>query len=159
MSRPVWPLRLSLLSIALICGVAGQPLRAADPRTANPEQGAVIDGAYVNAYFGLRYPLPPGWKAGPQPQPPSAGGYYVLSTPRPPRDAQATILIAAQDTFFAMPPVAHAGEMTRNLVRSASAGGENAAAMRGAAIIAGLRPCATFSMMLFVRRCSTNACN
>ena len=78
MSRRIWPLRLSLLSIALICGVAGQPLRAADPRTADPEQGAVIDGAYVNAYFGLRYPLPPGWKAGPQPPRPSAGGYYVL---------------------------------------------------------------------------------
>jgi hypothetical protein len=74
MSRPVWPLRLSLLSIALICGVAGQSLRAADPRTANPEQGAVIDGAYVNAYFGLRYPLPSGWKADPQPprRPPAA---------------------------------------------------------------------------------------
>ncbi len=137
MSRPVWPLRLSLLSIALICGVAGQPLRAADPRTANPEQGAVIDGAYVNAYFGLRYPLPSGWKAGPQPPRPSAGGYYVLSTPRPPAGAEATILIAAQDTFFAMPPVANAGEMTRNLVRSVSASGENPAAITRAANIAG----------------------
>ena len=137
MSRPVWPLRLSLLSIALICGVAGQPLRAADPRTANPEQGAVIDGAYVNAYFGLRSPLPPGWKAGPQPPGPSAVGYYVLTTPIPPPDAYATILIAAQDTFFAMPPVADAGEMTRNLVRSVSASGENPAAISGTVAIAG----------------------
>jgi len=107
----------------------GQPLRAADRRTANPEQGAVIEGAYVNAYFGLRYPLPSGWKAGSQPPRPSAGGYYVLSTPRPPAGAEATILIAAQDTFFAMPPVADAGEMTRSLVRSVSASGENPAAI------------------------------
>jgi hypothetical protein len=33
MSRPVWPPRLSLLSIALICGIAGQPLRAANLET------------------------------------------------------------------------------------------------------------------------------
>jgi hypothetical protein len=136
MSRLAWPLRLSLLLIPLICGVAAQRLpAAANPRTADPGQGAVTDGAYVNAYFGLRYPLPPGWKAAPQPPPPSAGGYYVLSTPMPPPDAHATILIAAQDTFFAMPPVADAGEMTRNLVRSVSAGGKNPAAIRGAAPI------------------------
>jgi hypothetical protein len=137
MSHRVWPLRLSLSSIALVCAVAGQPLRAANFETANPEQGAVIDGAYVNAYFGLRYTMPPGWKAGPQPPPPSAGGYYVLGTPMPPPGAKATILIAAQDTFFAMPPLADAGEMTRNLAQSVSNGSENAAAMRGAATIAG----------------------
>ena len=55
----------------------------------------------------------------------------------PPPDAHATILIAAQDTFFAMPPVADAGEMTRNLVRSVSSSGENPAAITGAAAIAG----------------------
>jgi hypothetical protein len=137
MSRPAWPRWLSLLSTVLVCGIAVQPGRAADPATADPDQGAVADGAYVNPYFGLRYPLPPGWKAGPQPPRPSAGGYYVLSTPLPPADAKATVLIAAQDIFFAAPPIADASEMARDLVRSVSAGAGNPAAIPGTVAIAG----------------------
>ncbi len=130
-------LRQSLMSIVLACGVAVQPARAADRANADPEQGAVTGDAYVNPYFGLRYPLPPGWTAGPQPPRPSAAGYYVLSTPVPPPDVRATVLIAAQDRFFAAPPIADAGEMTRNLVRSISAAGANPAAVTGAVTIAG----------------------
>jgi hypothetical protein len=132
-------LRQSLLSIVLACGVAVQPARAADRANADPEQGAVTGDAYVNPYFGLRYPLPPGWTAGPQPPRPSAAGYYVLSTPVPPPDVKATVLIAAQDKFFATPPIADAGEMTRSLVRSISAAGVSPAVEAGAMTIAGHR--------------------
>jgi hypothetical protein len=136
MSRRGRPLPLLLLSTTLACGAAIQPLRAGRA-TADPEQGAVTNKVYVNPYFGMRYPLPPGWNAGPQPPRPSAGGYYVLSTPTPPPDTQATILIAAQDAFFAAPPIADADEMRRNLVRSISADGENAAPISGTVEIAG----------------------
>ena len=33
---------------------------AADPTDFDPEQGAVVDGAYLNPYFGMHYQLPAG---------------------------------------------------------------------------------------------------
>lgn len=60
----------------------------------------MIDGVYANPYFAVRYPLPAGWKDGPEPPRRSYDGYYVLDTPVPPEDVKATILIAAQDSFF-----------------------------------------------------------
>lgn len=121
MSHCASPLWLSLFAILLVGGIGTPPVRAADSESANPEQGKVIDGSYDNGYFGLRYTLPAGWQSGLQPAPPSAGGYYVLLTPTPPPGAHATILIAAQDTFFANPPVADAGEMTRSLAKNSAA--------------------------------------
>jgi Gram-negative bacterial TonB protein C-terminal len=91
---------------------------AADPADFDPEQGAVVDGAYLNPYFGMRYPLPAGWKPGPQPARPSYGAYYVLSTPVPPKDMKATILIAAQDTFFADRPIGDAKAALADLAHS-----------------------------------------
>lgn len=139
MTRRVSRMLLLLLAIACIAATAMPDLRAAglpasDPRAATPDQGGVTNGAYVNAYFGIRYPLPPGWGAGPAPPRPSAGGYYVLSTPTPPHDAKATILIAAQDTFFSVPPIADAGNMPRELARSVSAGKNEPIASRAATI-------------------------
>jgi hypothetical protein len=67
----------------------------------DPENGEFVDGSYASRYFGLRYPLPEGWTPGPQPPPPSYTGYYVLATPAAPERVKATILIAAQDEFFA----------------------------------------------------------
>jgi hypothetical protein len=69
--------------------------------SADPENGEFVDGIYTSRYFGLRYPLPEGWTPGPQPPPPSYTGYYVLATPAAPERVKATILIAAQDEFFA----------------------------------------------------------
>jgi hypothetical protein len=66
-----------------------------------PEDGKVLKGAYVNDYFDLSYPLPEGWiedEPGPDP---SDAGYYVLSSLIPKSELNATILIAAQDMFFA----------------------------------------------------------
>jgi hypothetical protein len=69
--------------------------------TADPENGGFAGGIYTSPYFGLRYPLPGGWTPGPHPSAPSYGGYYVLATPAPPERVKETILIAAQDEFFA----------------------------------------------------------
>lgn len=122
-----WRVGLVLLSLAVGCGLSVESSRAADPRNADPEQGKVDGGAYVNQYFGLRYPLPPGWQAGPQPPRPSADGYYVLSTPTPPRATEATILVAAVDTLFSRPTITDAQGMARDLRGKVSAPGEAAA--------------------------------
>jgi hypothetical protein len=58
MSLRAWCLSLMAL-LAVAAGIAS-PSRAAGSRSADPGQGAVSDGAYVNRYFGLRYSLPPG---------------------------------------------------------------------------------------------------
>ncbi|HEU0157399.1 MAG TPA: energy transducer TonB [Stellaceae bacterium] len=105
--------------------VAGPAAAASDAGTAglDPGAGSVVNGVYLNPYFGLRYPLPAGWSPGPQPPAPSYSGYYVLATPSPPKGAEGTILAAAQDTFFAAPPVADARAMAEDLAKSAATGG------------------------------------
>jgi hypothetical protein len=130
-------LRLVLLPAALVCAATALSARAADPAQADPEDGSIVAGAYVNRYFGLRYPLPSGWTAGELPPPASVGGYYVLATPTPPKNAGATILFAAQDMFFAAPPLADAGDLAKNLMRYTAAGSPNADAVRSAVTIAG----------------------
>jgi hypothetical protein len=66
-----------------------------------PEDGKVLSGTYVNDYFDLSYPLPEGWTEGLAGPDPSDAGYYVLSSFVPKSEVNATILIAAQDMFFA----------------------------------------------------------
>jgi hypothetical protein len=77
----------------------------------NPEDGRITDGAYVNRYFGLSYALPAGWTAGMAGPAPSESGYYVLGTLVPKGELTGTILIAAQDIFFAAKPQGGAAEM------------------------------------------------
>jgi hypothetical protein len=72
--------------------VAGMP---------RPEDGVVADGAYANAYFDLSYPLPAGWTQDLTGPAPSIRGYYVLASFVPAGEPTGTILIAAQDLFFA----------------------------------------------------------
>jgi hypothetical protein len=67
----------------------------------SPDDGRVADGVYRNAYFDLAYPLPEGWTQGVAGPGPSASGYYVLETLIPKGELTGTILIAAQDMFFA----------------------------------------------------------
>src|SRR5258707_13203207 len=76
-----------------------------------PEDGKVLGGIYVNDYFDLSYPLPEGWTEGLQGPDPSDTGYYVLSELIPQSDPTATILIAAQDMFFASKSHANVAEM------------------------------------------------
>jgi hypothetical protein len=71
------------------------------PAISLPEQGAVSNGRYANAYFDLSYALPQQWTTGLDGPGPSETGYYVLSTLIPTDDLNGTILVAAQDTFFA----------------------------------------------------------
>jgi hypothetical protein len=66
-----------------------------------PEGGAVLNGRYSNRYFDLSYPLPDGWTEGLAGPEPSQTGYYVLSSFAATGQLDATILIAAQDMFFA----------------------------------------------------------
>jgi hypothetical protein len=67
----------------------------------SPDAGRVTDGVYRNDYFDLAYPLPEGWTQGVGGPGPSANGYYVLETLVPKGEFAGTIMIAAQDMFFA----------------------------------------------------------
>jgi hypothetical protein len=70
---------------------------ATDRLYPDPESGSVVEGSYVNAYFGLSMPLPPGLVESLTGPPPSARGLYVLSSMD---GTKATLLIVAQDLFF-----------------------------------------------------------
>ena len=70
-------------------------------QSANPEDGKVIDGVFVSDYFNLSYRLPDGWTEGLAGPDPSQSGYYVLGTWAPKHDFAGTVLVVAQDMFFA----------------------------------------------------------
>lgn len=70
-------------------------------QSANPEDGKVAGGVFVSDYFNLSYRLPDGWTEGLAGPDPSPSGYYVLGTWTPKRDFAGTILVVAQDMFFA----------------------------------------------------------
>ena len=92
--------RLGML--ACLVSLAWHPGSAAEmPR---PEDGVVADGVYANDYFDLAYPLPAGWTEDVAGPPPSANGYYVLASLVPAGPPTGTILIGAQDLFFAAAP-------------------------------------------------------
>jgi hypothetical protein len=94
-----------LVSVSAAAFVATGPigLNAARPaeRYPVPEGGTVARGFYQNEYFGMRYPLPEGWREDVKGPPPSVSGYYSLAALRPGASLAATLLIAAQDNFFA----------------------------------------------------------
>jgi hypothetical protein len=78
--------------------------RAMPPPSAHPENGHFSNGVYVSNYFNLAYRLPEGWVAGLAGPDPSQSGYYVLGTWVPDSELAGTILVAAQDMFFAEKP-------------------------------------------------------
>jgi len=88
--------------------VKGTAPAASDTTTPLPEQGRVAGGSYRNAYFGLTYPIPAGWKEQPAGPPPSDGGTYVLGNFA---TARAYVAVTAQDLFFSTIPVANAKEL------------------------------------------------
>jgi hypothetical protein len=109
---------LCLASAVAWCASAAAAAAAAAPMP-NPDDSRVADGVFTNSYFNLSYPLPPGWAedlAGP---PPSISGYYVLATFIPGGELTGTIMVAAQDIFFAAKPLddlmAMAGEFGRSI--------------------------------------------
>jgi hypothetical protein len=97
------------LGIAVCLAGIGAVLHGAMPpsrgakivQSANPEDGKVIDGVFVSDYFNLSYRLPDGWTEGLAGPPPSQSGYYVLGTWAPKHDFAGTVLVVAQDMFFA----------------------------------------------------------
>src|SRR5882724_13076634 len=101
----VWP----YLGIAVCLAGIGAVLHGTMPpsqrvkivQSANPEDGKVIDGTFVSHYFNLSYRLPDGWTEGLAGPDPSQSGYYVLGTWAPKRDFAGTVLVVAQDMFFA----------------------------------------------------------
>jgi hypothetical protein len=113
--------RLSYLSV-LIClvGMLAWHGNAATVPMPSPEEGAVRNAVFTDEYFNLSYPLPPGWTEGIAGSAPSHSGYYVLSTLTPARDFSGTILIAAQDTFFAAKPFGDAAAMALEFSRAMS---------------------------------------
>jgi hypothetical protein len=113
-----------MMALLLLCPpalAAGLELPKATETLSNPDDGKVVDGVYVNHYFGLSYRLLPGWTedlAGPEP---SHSGYYVLSTLMPADGQRAMILLTAHDTFFAAAPFRDAPTMAREISRTMAA--------------------------------------
>ena len=103
---------LGSAALAALLLVGGASARADDGAAidADPEGGAIHDGVYENRYFGVTVPLPAGWTQGLEGPPPSQSGYYVLASFEPAEALTATIMIAAQDSFFALKPAANAAE-------------------------------------------------
>jgi hypothetical protein len=86
-------------------GSVSSPHGAVPSATFVPEDGVVANDRYTNKYFDLSVPFPQGWTSGFSGPEPSDSGYYVLSTLVPTGEHDATILIAAQDGFFAKKPL------------------------------------------------------
>jgi hypothetical protein len=86
----------------------------------NPEDGKVANGSYANSYFGLTYPLPHAWKAGEAGPAPSQSAYYVLAALIPGSELNATILIVAQDMFFATAERSGVADGARDFLQAVS---------------------------------------
>jgi hypothetical protein len=102
-------------------GAVTSPFGAVTSQMANPEDGKIANGAYTSRYFDLSYPLPQGWTEGIPGPDPSHSGYYVLSTFTPTGELTGTILIAAQDMFFAAKPPSDAASAAKDFRHAISA--------------------------------------
>src|SRR3954454_13078935 len=84
--------------------VKGATPGASDSSTPVPEEGTASAGRYRNAYFGLSYPIPAGWKEQPAGPPPSDSGVYVLAqfavSDADQQRLKAHLLVTAEDLFF-----------------------------------------------------------
>jgi hypothetical protein len=101
---------LTILMLPLSGVALGDPLSTPPPNIADPEDGSLDGGVYTNKYFGITYPLPPGWTEGLKGPPPSYTGYYVLASLESTAEGQASLLIVAQDSFFGVRPMISAKE-------------------------------------------------
>ena len=89
---------------------------AAKDAIAKSDVASTGQPAYVNDYFGLWYPLPAGWVEQYQGPPPSDSGRYVLAELAPAATSKGvtgSILITAQDLFFALTPTRTVGDLVR----------------------------------------------
>ena len=103
---------LGAAALAVPCG-------SAIVTPANPEDGKLAKGRYTNEYFKLVYPLPSGWSEDRQGPAPSYSGYYVLMALKG-GGREGTMLIAAQDQFFATDPPISAAQLVEQFRRRIS---------------------------------------
>ena len=82
---------------------------------ADPESGVVAGDVYINPYFGLTLPMPPGWIEGLAGPPSSDRGLYVLAAIDGTKASSATMLIVAQDQFFSARPLANVADAATDL--------------------------------------------
>jgi hypothetical protein len=101
-------------------GAVTSPFGAVTSQMSNPNDGKVANGTYTNRYFGLSFPLPQGWTEGEAGPDPSHSGYYVLGSFIPKGELTATILVAAQDMFFAAKPQGDATSAANDFRRAMS---------------------------------------
>ena len=98
-----------------VVAVKGAWSSGAGTPNALPEEGAIANGRYDNAYFGLEYSLGTQWTQRYEGPPPSESGYYVLAQIEPREPALANggghLMIAAQDLFFSTPQVRSAADL------------------------------------------------
>lgn len=92
--------------------VKGAVPSSSDSAVPVPEGGAISQSVYTNQYFGIKYPLPPGFVEKYSGPPPSDSGYYVLAELEPQAKFQAaapgSVLVSAQDLFFGLVPADNA---------------------------------------------------
>jgi hypothetical protein len=95
--------------------VKGAEPSASDRSTPVPEDGAVSKNIYTNRYLGMTLPLPSDWTEAYKGPPPSDSGSYVLAQLIPASSfkgpMKGTVLISAQDMFFALNPAHNAMEL------------------------------------------------
>ncbi|HEV7919235.1 MAG TPA: hypothetical protein VGR02_00445 [Thermoanaerobaculia bacterium] len=91
--------------------IKGAEPSASDTKTPLPERGAVAGRIYRNDYFGLTWTLPAGWTQQNEGPPPSDHGNYVLAQFG--QEGHGTLLITAQDLFFALTPPRNAIELVK----------------------------------------------
>jgi hypothetical protein len=99
-------------------GFAAPPSDVATTERANPEDTSVSDRSFRSAYFGMTLPLPDGWKLGDEGPPPSQSGEYVLGTFVSEGEHVGTIVVTAQDMFFAAAPYHDASTMVEDFRRA-----------------------------------------
>jgi len=99
--------------------VKGAWSNASDSTTPEPEGGTVLHNVYTNDYFGMSYEIPADWTELYKGPPPSDSGRYVLAQLSPSETfkgaSRATVLISAQDMFFAPQPATNAVDLVRDL--------------------------------------------
>lgn len=108
------------ISLAWYYGIAAPPHSLATSAMANPADAAVVGGVFRSGYFGLTFPLPRGWSAGPEGPPPSQFGDYVLGTLVQEEQNTGTVAITAHDMFFADAPYENTAAMIGEFRRSAA---------------------------------------
>ena len=98
--------------------VKGAWSSTSDSATPVPEGSTVASNVFINQYFGITYPLPPGWIQKYTPPPPSDSGSYVLSQISRPDtyqgEARGSIQFSAHDMFFTLTPAANARQFVNS---------------------------------------------